>query len=280
MNALVAPVRASFWWLVPAVLLAVAVGWETGWGRALRKSLPADEPVISKPVETALLPEYDIAGGVAARTETTSRTLFNPTRRPAPAGPQDGANARMQRGQFTLTGTLVADGKSTAFLRETGGSKASRRVQQGQSINGMLVADVRPDRVKLTLGEEAEELVLKVATNPRPTPQPVAAAPGPAGAAPVAQARAGAAPAAQAGQAAAPAAMPQGIPQSLAERRRAARAAEAAAGAAQGTTPTPAPATTPAATTTGGAAPAAEVIDPRWEQMDRAYRERAAQRRN
>ncbi len=37
-----------------------------------------------KPVVTALLPEYGIAGGIGARTETVDRTLFNPTRRPAP----------------------------------------------------------------------------------------------------------------------------------------------------------------------------------------------------
>ena len=37
-----------------------------------------------KPVVTALLPEYAIAGGTAARAETVERTLFNPTRRPAP----------------------------------------------------------------------------------------------------------------------------------------------------------------------------------------------------
>jgi hypothetical protein len=58
-----------------------------------------------------------------------------------------------------LTGTMIIDGKATAFLRENAGGK-SRRVAQGEQINGMLVAEVKPDRVKLTLGDEAEDLVL------------------------------------------------------------------------------------------------------------------------
>jgi hypothetical protein len=67
-----------------------------------------------------------------------------------------------------LTGTMIIDGKATAFLRENAGGK-SRRVAQGEQINGMLVAEVKPDRVKLTLGDEAEDLVLKVAIGPKTT---------------------------------------------------------------------------------------------------------------
>ena len=123
----------------------------------------------------------------------------------------------MQRGQFALTGTTVSHGKNTAFLREVAGNK-SRRVQAGETINGMLVTEVAPDRVKLVLGDETEELVLRVATNPRPTVAPVAApaAPVPVAAAPgvPGQPTPGAA---------------QDAAQTLAERRRAARAAAAAA---------------------------------------------------
>ncbi len=119
---------------------------------------------------SSLLPEYAIVGGTGASTEMIQRTLFNPTRRPAPAALEAGAG-RLQRGQFALTGTLVIDGKSTAYLREVAGNKP-RRVLAGDKINGMLVAEVKPDRVKLTLGDESEELVLKIASNPRPTAPP------------------------------------------------------------------------------------------------------------
>ena len=147
------------------------------------------------------------------------RTLFNPTRRPAPAAAQEGAAARLKRGQFALTGTMVVEGKSTAFLRELAGNKA-RRVQAGEKINGLLVAEVKPDRVTFTMGDESEELFLKVATNPRPTaPTAAAAPPGPALAAPPPPLGAATA----AAQPAPPGARDAG--QTLAERRRAARAA-------------------------------------------------------
>ena len=168
-------VQAVLWWLLPLAGLAAIIGWETDWGRAVETRPPPAEAIAPKPVVTSLLPEFTIAGGVSARTETVERTLFNPTRRPAPPAVQDAAAMRMQRGQFALTGTMIVDGKSTAFLREVAGGKA-RRVQTGETINGMLVAEVKPDRVKLTLGDESEELVLKVAVNPRPTAPPAAVA--------------------------------------------------------------------------------------------------------
>jgi hypothetical protein len=212
--------RSALWWLVPLVALAALVAYETDFGQALRKTPPPPPPVEPKPVVSALLPEYAIEGGIAARRETVERTLFVPTRRPAPPLAVESAKPRMQRGQFALTGTLIVDGKNTAFLRETAGGR-SRRVVQGDTVNGLVVADVQPDRIKLAMGDEVEELVLRVATNPRPTPQPppVAAAPVPVPGQPVA------APGAPA--AAAPP-LTQDAVQSLAERRRAARAAQAA----------------------------------------------------
>ena len=57
-------------------------------------------------------------------------------------------------------------------LRESAGGK-SRSVRVGETINGLLVAEVKPDRVRLTMGEDSEELLLKVAAGPRTTVQPV-----------------------------------------------------------------------------------------------------------
>src|SRR5215831_18326973 len=237
MNKLPLPVQSALWWLLPLVALAITFGLETDWGRSVEARPQPAQVIEAKPVATALLPEYEIAGGVAARAETVERTLFNPTRRPAPALAQDGSGpGRMKRGQFALTGTMLIEGKNTAFLREIPGNK-SRHVRAGETINGMRVADVKSDRVVLALGDESEELLLKVATNPRPTPQPVVAAPQPAQgvtAAPAAPAQA-TPPNARAAAAAAP----EGTAQSALERRRAARAAAAAAAAANGGTPPP-----------------------------------------
>ncbi len=163
MKPLFAFVRSALWWLLPLVALTALVAYETEFGRALRKAPPQLAPIEPKAVAVALLPEYAIPGGVAVRRETVERTLFTPTRRPAPTLVVEAAKPRMQRGQFALTGTLMVDGKNTAFLRETNGGR-SRRVTQGETINGLVVAEVKPDRVKLAMGEEVEELVLRVTT--------------------------------------------------------------------------------------------------------------------
>jgi len=266
-NYFSARLHAALWWLLPLAALAVMIGGETDWGRAIDKRPQPAEAGAPTPVVASLLPEFAIPGGLAARTETVQRTLFNPTRRPAPAAAQDNANARIQRGQFALTGTTIVDGRSTAFLREVAGNK-SRRVHAGETINGMRVAEVKPDRVKFTLGDDSEELVLKVATNPRPTAPPAAVAQ--AATLPPGVAQAATLPPGVAQAAAPPGVAPPGTldaAQTLAERRRAARAAAAAAVS---------PAAPPAAA--GAPAPVAPAggVDPRWQQMDQRYRGQAA----
>jgi hypothetical protein len=254
MNRLLAAIASTGWWLIPMAIVAAVLGWETDWGRSLHVVPSEPPPIVPKPVAASVLPDYKVEGGVAGRPDTVARTLFNPTRRPAPVPVAEAPKPTIKRGQFTLTGTLVIDGKSTAYLRETAGGK-SRRVLQGESINGMLVTEVKPDRVKLSLGDESEELVLKVASNPRPT-QPPAAAPrapgGPAApGAPPAPPAVAPAPAATPGQP-----QPQDVGDVLGRRRQAARAAQGAA--------------------TGGAAPVQGTggNDPAWSDMYRQYQQR------
>jgi len=269
MNEFIAHFRATLWWLVPLAFLLVLIGWEVDWGAELRKRPPPAEPVPPKPVAASLLPEYVIEGGVAGRTETVNRTLFNPTRRPAPVAVADAAKPQMQRGLYTLTGTTVADDRGLAFLKEVKGGKA-RTVKQGDRIDGVLVAEVKPDRVRLALGDESEELTLKVVTNPKPTPAPAApaAAPGASGAPPTTPGAAPGQPQRQPPVATAP----QEAGQTLAERRRAARAAQAAAEAAAAS-PSAAGAAQLGAPAPEGAG--ADQVDPRWQQMDERYRRRS-----
>ena len=249
------------------------IGWETDWGRQLVRVPAVPETVPPAPVTLALLPEYRIEGGREARQQTVERPVFVPTRRPAPPPPTapEAAKPRMQKGQFVLNGTAVVEGKSVAFLREAAGGKA-RSVRVGESINGLTVAEVKPDRVRLTLGDESEELLLAVAKGPRTTVQPVApvaqGAPGtpqpgqpggPAtGGAPVAGAAPGQPGAAQPAAADAEA--------SLLERRRAARAAQAAADAAARSGQA-VPSILPAAPGAAPATPAAP--DPAWAEVYR-----------
>ena len=205
--------RDLAWWLVPFATLVVILGVEVGARGMAAPVVVAANPAPATASVPALLPEYGIPGGVDNRSETVNRTLFNPTRRPAPTPAPETAKPSMPRGQFALTGTTVVDGKGTAFLREVNGGKF-RRVQQGDTINGMLVAEVKPDRVKLTMGDDSEDLVLKVIGNSKPTPGTAPPAP------PTAVASAPAAGAPQ---------TPEQAAQTLLERRRAARAAAAAA---------------------------------------------------
>ena len=262
--------RSLLVWLVPFAIVVAALGFETDWGRAVSQDAPAAPATPPQPVAVALLPEYRIDGGLDARKETVDRVLFNPTRRPAPPATQTaGPNATMKRGLYTLTGTTVVGSVATAFLREVNGGK-SRAVRQGETLNGMLVAEVKSGQVRLKQGSDVEDLQLKVATGPRTTIQtaPVIAAPAApgvpgqqptaAGAAPPAAPSAGGSGAGGAGAGAragsrtpgqrpqtrpvAPPPAAQGTPgasgtvsvgQLLAERRRAARAAAEAAGAGQ-----------------------------------------------
>jgi hypothetical protein len=262
MNGLNARVRSWLVWLLPFVVLALVIGWEADWGRKWRHVPVTDVPVVPQPVVVAVLPEYRPTATLATQRDFVDRSLFNATRRPAPVV-ADAAKRRLQPGQFVLTGTLIIDGKATAFLRENAGNK-SRRVAQGDQINGMLVAEVKPDRVRLSLGDESEDLVLKVAVGPKTTTQPVVA---PVAGMPVAAP----APTGQGGGAAGT----PGAAETLAERRRAQQAAEAAlaAGKPPLLNAPPAGAYLPP----GGVAPAGTpaTVDPRWSEGDARVRARA-----
>jgi len=228
--------RSWAWWVLPVVVLAAFIGWETDWGRHIVRVPSSPPPLEPKSITPAVLPEYQIAGGLQAHSETVERTLFNATRRPAPVLAGDGGPGVLKPGQFQLMGTTVTGDHNIAFLKEVAGGK-SKVVRQGDRLNGMLVASVQADRVKFTLGDESEELFLKVAPGPKttlvaapPPPAPGVASPGAAPSA-AAQARA----AAQAGataQTPTNAAASGGV-QNV-QNARAARRAARQAGAGQG----------------------------------------------
>jgi hypothetical protein len=124
----------------------------------------------------------------------------------------------------------------------------------------MLVAEVRSDRVRLTLGGDSEELVLKIAAgpkttvNPAPPPSPVAGVP-------------------PFPQTAAPSAAQPEPAQLLEQRRRAARAATAAEGV-----PPVAPAPARGAMLPGSAPAAGQgaesSTDPAWNEVYERMRQR------
>jgi hypothetical protein len=255
MNSAMLRWRSRLWWLLPVLALGVLLGIELGWGSQVHRLPEPGAALEARAVTPALLPEYKIEGGLAGRAETVSRTLFNPTRRPAPAAVADAGKSQIQRGQFVLTGTSLAGERNIAFLKEVAGGK-SRTVRQGEQINGMVVAEVKPDRVRFTLGGDSEELMLKVAAGPKATAPPTApAVPNAAAAAQPDQPRVG----------------------GEQQRRRQAQAAAAAAGQASppvapipvgGAPASPAP---PAP----GQAPATSSTDAAWNDVYERMRQRA-----
>jgi hypothetical protein len=253
MNALQSTMRGWLIWLVPLVVLAALILWQTEWGRAFLREPPNDTGAAAKPLIVSLLPEYQPPVTPEVNRDVVERSLFNPTRRPAPAAMAEAAKPRLQRGQFALSGTLMVDGKTTAFLRETNGGK-SRRVAQGETVNGMVVSEIKTDRVRFTVGDESEELTLKLAVGPKTTVQPVTAtAPG------------GAPVSASAPQAP----VVRDVADVLAERRRAAREAEAAA-AARAPAVSNAPVTAPTMPPPPVAGPSA---DPQWQGVYQRYQQ-------
>jgi len=272
MNAFGTRSGILLFWLAAFGAVLALIGWETDWGRELTRAPAVPDVAAPAPVTLALLPDYRVEDGVQSRQQTVERPVFVPTRRPAPPAvpaAQEAAKPRMQKGQFVLTGTAVVEQKSVAFLRETAGGK-SRSVRVGETINGLVVAEVKPDRVRLTMGEDSEELLLKVAAGPRTTVQPAQpvalGGPGAPGA-PVAGQPGG--PAMGGGPAQAPGAQ-AGVGDaeaSLLERRRAARAAQAAAEAAARSGQTVPPALPSAPNATTPATPSAP--DPAWAEVYR-----------
>ena len=269
MNRLRSAARRALAWAVPGALLVLVLAWQTDWGRAFALTPAAEPPATPAPLTIALLPEYQPAATPEKNKDAVERTLFNPTRRPAPVPMAEAAKPKMQRGQFTLAGTIVVDGKTTVFLKETNGGKP-RRVAQGETINGMTVASVGPDRIKLTMGDESEELTLKVASGPKTTIQPVVPnMPVTASANPVG------APPGTPGQPLAAGSQVRDVADILAERRRAARAAEAAVAGLPPGTPVPTP---PGQAVSAPNMPPVPVGgpnsgDPRWQSVYQRYQQ-------
>ena len=224
------PGRLRAWavWLVPLVALALLIGWETDWGRQIVR-VPAVPPAgAPKPVAAEVLPDYSIEGGLPAHAETVQRTLFNATRRPAPALAADSGPRQIARGRYQLMGTTVTGETKVAFLKDMGGGK-TRVVREGEELDGMKVAQVTADRVTFRAGDDSEELYLKVAPGPKTT---IAVAPPPPGAPAAAPAAAAAAAAARGNAAARAAQAAAGVrPTDPGNDARAARRAARAAAA-------------------------------------------------
>jgi hypothetical protein len=145
-----------------------AIGYETGWGQALRPTVSTVNDAARVPEMVATLPTFAMPPLDSAYKETAERPLFTPSRRPAAT--ILAANVPvMKKGQFKLSGTSVNNDLTIAFLRETTTGKTIR-VTKGKEVNGMILDTVEANRVVLKQGDETEELTLRTASSPPPPP--------------------------------------------------------------------------------------------------------------
>jgi len=160
MASLFARRRHLAWTMISLATLLVILRWELQSSSTASGLATSATPMRPAVVATAILPDYVIDGGMSAHAATVQRTLFNPTRRPAPAVPNEPAESQLlKKGQFLLVGSTVTNDRRVAFLREIASGK-SRMVRQGDQVNGITVAEVSADTVRLQRGSQSEELRL------------------------------------------------------------------------------------------------------------------------
>lgn len=182
MSTALTPIRVETgFWLILWAGLAAGIGIETDWGRQLQwpvAELAEAPPDVARPVltEPFRLPEPDRHLTIA------TRPIFVVTRLPAPPAPvADSSRPSMKKDQFVLMGTTIVPEGKFAFLLEKAGNK-SRVVAEGKEINGIMVKDVKADRVVLSQGGDTEVLVLKTIKPPPGSPAGAASATGATGA--------------------------------------------------------------------------------------------------
>lgn len=161
--------------------IAAIIGYEVDWGQgAALTDVPTRKTVASN-AEQALLPSYTMPPIDPTYQETVERPLFIPTRRPAPAGST--TMTSMRKGQYKLTGTAINAGMTVAYLVEISTGKGLRANLGAEVLQsgGIKIDKVEATRVVLRQGDETEELTLRTATSPRPSPAALAANQAPPG---------------------------------------------------------------------------------------------------
>jgi hypothetical protein len=153
-------VEVAFWALLFGAL-AAGIGLETDWGQQWQ--WPVDEVAQQAAVltnseltEPYRLPSADVFIDVAMRP------IFVFTRQPPPPlPPPEPPKPAMKKDQFVLTGvTIVPEGKFAFLIEKVGGK--TRVATEGKEINGIMVKEIRPDRVVLTQYDDTEVLALRV----------------------------------------------------------------------------------------------------------------------
>ena len=157
-------------YFAPAFFLALTIAVEIGWGS--RVSLPLPQPKAQPPRAglAPLRPEFSLPPLEQNFSDMLLHPLFVPTRRPPPPVKIKPPTPAMIKGQFVLVGSILTGAKNIALLREIATNKILR-LEQGKTINGILLEKVDRRSVTLKQGDDREELVMKVSAAPKPQPQ-------------------------------------------------------------------------------------------------------------
>ena len=148
---------------VVAILLVALIVVEAQLGARLRaNAVPPAQPAAA--AQAKLLPPVGAITAEQAYPQTTTRPLFTPTRRPAPAV-EVAQQPAFVKGQFVLLGVTIAGDTRIALLREKSNGRI-HRVGKGNEVNGIKVAEVKPDAVTMTQAGDSEVLPLTVQKAP------------------------------------------------------------------------------------------------------------------
>jgi len=151
-------------WTGVNLAIAAALGSLLSWGGRMNPELPPIEAGKPAPVAFDVIPDYALPRLEQRFRQTLERPLFVPTRRPAPPPPPPPPPPKptMKKGQFQLMGTMILPEASYVWLRDVESGK-TRRVEMGQTINGILIAAVGPERVTMSQYDDEEIVRMKVA---------------------------------------------------------------------------------------------------------------------
>jgi hypothetical protein len=170
-----------------AALLLVVVALEAAFGPDRGSLAALGTPKAGAAGDTKLLPPIAAVSPEQVYPETAERPLFTPTRRRSPEAPAAAQNT-FTPGQFTLQGVIIVGDQRVAMLREKSTGRIFR-VERGKEINGIKVAEIEPEQVRLELGAQAESVPLTVQKGAGTPAAPAASGPFPTtAAAPVPQA--------------------------------------------------------------------------------------------
>jgi hypothetical protein len=161
-----------------AVLLLGAMAVDVA---GMRSPAQGSLPAVRLPEPSVLpIPRVDRTRPIDAYAAVVDRPLFYPDRKPrSPAAsiasapvskmPSNGAGAAP--GEMILTAVVIQAGHPLAIL-ESGRGKVVSKVGIGETVEGWKLAQVQPESVTLTKGNEVKVLELRIQGSPSPGRKP------------------------------------------------------------------------------------------------------------